>query len=263
MLLSWRERYIAVLGHNRVGLCRRQGREMEWLGSSGFEEGEPPLATLERLLLERGKPGARLQVLLASSYIRVFLVPWHEQINSPTELLCLAQICFDDIYGGRSGEWVLRLSPERKGMPRLASAIMDELVLGLSKVATACSLKLVSVQPYLMAAFNCFRTQLSDPSFLFVVAEQGRSTLLAVHEGRWISARVVRGPEGGNTLSQLIERECLLHRADGMSLDRVYLHAPGQDDASTQHDEYTRTLSLPLPKMAMRDALYVMAQAVG
>lgn len=268
MSLSWCKRYVAVLGLNRVGLCRREGREVEWLGSSDFDSERQPawreaLVTLERLLLERAIPGADLQVLLSSAYTRVFLVPWREQIASPTELQAFARMCFDDIYGAQEEEWLLRVSPERTGMPRVASAMALGMEAGLRALSAACSLKLVSVQPYLMAAFNHFRTHLPEDDLLFVLAEQGRSSLLFKHEGRWASVRTVTGVDGGDALCRLIDRERGLLQASGAPVPAVYVHTPGHDELPDCMGVRLQTLSLPLPKMALRDALYVMAQAVS
>ena len=265
MLLSWRERYIAVLGSNRVGLCRRLGQEVEWLGSSGFESGpQPPgfsTGDPEQLLLERADSPAGLQVLLSGSFARFFLVPWRDQVSSPAELDAFARMYFDDVYGTQGEDWQLRLSPESAGLPRVASAIEAGVTLGVARVASACSLSLVSVQPYLMAAFNRFRGVLEAKEFLFVLAEQGRCCLLLVHDGGWRSVRTVTGVEDGDALAQVIDRECRLHQANGANITRIYLHAPGHEHLPTGPG--VQPLSLQLPRMALRDALYVMAQAVS
>ncbi|MCY1286610.1 hypothetical protein D9M68_150080 [compost metagenome] len=271
MSLSWCDRYIAVLGASRVGLCRRRGKEVEWLGSSGFDGDRQPawsaaLEALEQLLLERGSSRAELQVVLSSVHTRICLVPWREQISSTGELQAYARMCFDDIYGAQDDDWLLRLSPEAEGMPRLAAAIPMPLVQGTGVLAAACGLRLISVQPYLMAAFNRFGPILKESDFLFVLAEPGRSTLLLVRSGRWAGVRCVTGADSDAALCRLITRECELRRDDGEPLQAVYLHAPGRDDDLPDcdcHEVQPQPLSLPLPKLAQRDALYVMAQAVS
>ncbi len=267
MSLSSRERFIAVIGPGRVGLCRCVRKEVEWLGSSGCDTEQPPtwndiLAVLERMLLERGRPGADLQVLLSGSHARLFLVPWREQISSLAELRVYARMCFDDIYGSQGEEWSIRLSPEAEGMPRLACAIPLSQEHSLRAAAQACSFKLVSVQPYLMAAFNCFRASLSEKSYLFVLTEPGRITALLVRDERWAAVRTLSHTADSNALSQLIERERGLQELGGDPVHAVYVHAPGQDEAALDMPVQPRWLSLVLPRLAQRDLLYVMAQTV-
>lgn len=267
MSLSSRERFIAVMGSGRVGLCRCAGKETEWLGSSGCDTEQTPtwsdmLAVLERMLLERGRPGADLQVLLSSSHARLFLVPWREQISSPAELQMYAHICFDDIYGSQTEEWSIRLSPEGEGMPRLACAIPQAQERSLRSAAQACSFKLVSVQPYLMAAFNCFRANLSEKNYLFVLTEPGRMTALLVRDEKWAAVRTLSHTTDSRALSQLIERERELQQLGGEPVQTIYVHAPGQDEFALDMPVQPRWLSLSLPRLAQRDLLYVMAQAV-
>lgn len=268
MLPSWRETYIAVLGGNRVGLCRRQGREVEWLGSCGFDADQQPLwvpalAALEQLLLERASAPASLQLLLSASHTRFFLVPWRAQISSTAELHAFARLNFDDVYGARGEHWQLCLSPEASGLPRLASALEAGVIPEALRVAASCGLKLVSIRPYLMAAFNHFRSELEAGDFLFVLAEQGRCCLLLAGNGCWVSVRTVSGVDDSAALARVIDREYRLQQVSGAPISRVYLHAPGNDEVPVGLAVQPRMLSMPLPRMALRDALYVMAQAVN
>jgi hypothetical protein len=262
-LLS-RERYVAVLGANGVGLGQRQGSETLWLGSVGFiDEGfhgwAVGLETLDRLLGEHAGAGAELTVVVSGHFSRFCLVPWSEQISSPDELLGFAQLCFEDLYGVPTQPWSLVLSAEPAGYDRVATALPQDLLDRLRTLASGRGLRLRSVQPYLMAAFNHFDKSFGAGDFLFVVAEPVRSVMLVAREGRWTSVRSVGSSDSDAALSG---RESQLQASSSERPLNVYLHAPARIDS---HPEvpgvHLRTLEED--RTAVHDCLYVMSRAVA
>ncbi|MCY1406284.1 hypothetical protein D3C76_607090 [compost metagenome] len=265
---SWGERYIAVLGPTGVGLCRKRSGHCEWLGSVGFISDHFPAwpvatETLERLLAEQVRGRAELCVLLSGHYNRFCRVPWSDQINSRDELQAYAGVCFEEVFGLSAQTWTFSLSTEAAGQARVAAAVPDELLLRLRTLANNLSLRLVSVQPYLMAAFNRFDAQLAKDDFLFVVAEPGRSTLLLAREGHWQGVRSVCSPDSDGALAALISRECELFDGDSERPLPVYLHAPGRFDSLPSLEQDAVVVLNAAPAAAVRDVLYVMSQAVN
>ncbi|MNF78154.1 hypothetical protein D3C84_603250 [compost metagenome] len=225
------EAYTAVLGPRSVGLYRH--RDRQWLGSADFEpvgglRWPAALVALEPLLGQRRPGRASLRVVLGSHYTRFCLVPWSDAINSPEELAGYARLCFEDIYGALGEGWSLRLSPEASGHPRLAAAMPEELLAQLRVLAKACGLRLASVQPYLMGAFNRYRSALTRDDFLFLVAEPGRASLLLARGGRWAAARSLALDDSDAALNDLIAREGELHGLEQDAPVALYLHAPGR-----------------------------------
>lgn len=265
---SWGERYIAVLGSTGVGLCRRRGGTCEWLGSVGFISDHFPAwpvatETLERLLAEQVRGRAELCVLLSGHYNRFCRVPWSDQINTREELQVYAGVCFEEVFGLSAQSWTFTLSAEAAGQPRIAAAVPDELLLRLRTLASNLSLRLVSVQPYLMAAFNRFDAQLAKDDFLFVVAEPGRSTLLLARDGRWEGVRSICSPDSDGALAALIDRECELFDADSEHPLPIYLHAPGRFENTPSLEQETVVMLNLQVAAPVRDVLYVMSQAVN
>lgn len=267
MSLLSRERFVAVLGASGVGLGRGQGSHNQWLGSVGFiDEGfmawAVALETLERLLAEHAASGAELQVLVSAHFCRYCLVPWSEQINSPEELQGLARVCFEDLYGPPSQPWKLVISAEAAGFDRIASAVPEDLLNRLNSLAKTRGLRLVSVQPYLMAAYNHFDKRLGTEDFLLVVAEPVRSVLLLARNGRWAAVRSVGCNDSDAALGALIGRESQLQASLSERPLRVYLHAPGRLDAAPQVPE-VELLQVQAAPAAPRDSLYLMSRAVA
>ncbi|MHC8400405.1 hypothetical protein ACYZTX_13250 [Pseudomonas sp. MDT1-17] len=267
MSLLSRDRFVAVLGASGVGLGQRRGSETLWLGSVGFiDEGfhawAVALETLDRLLAEHTRPGAELSVVISGHFSRFCLVPWSEQISSPAELLGFAQLCFEDLYGVPNQPWSLVLSAEPAGYDRVATALPQDLLTQLRTLVTGRALRLRSVQPYLMAAFNHFDKSFDAGDFLFVVAEPVRSVLLLAREGRWASVRSVGSSDSDAALTALIGRENQLQASTSDRPLNIYLHAPARIDS---HPEvpgvHLRTLDED--RTSVRDGLYVMSRAVA
>ncbi|MFC5697082.1 hypothetical protein ACFPU0_16120 [Pseudomonas sp. GCM10022186] len=259
----WPEAYTAVLGPQSVGLYR--SRDRQWLGSAdvggvGGPAWPAALAALQPLL-ERRRPGrASLRVLLGSHYTRFCLVPWSDAINSPEELAGYARLCFEDIYGELDAGWQLCLSPEAAGRPRLAAAMPAELLAQLRVLARAGGMRVSSVQPYLMAAFNRFRPALAADDFLFLVAEPGRGSLLLARGGRWTAVRSVALDGSAAALDDLIARESQLQGLEHEAPAALYLHAPGRAGrvaAGVAH------LDAELPDGQGDDPLLAMAMTVN
>jgi hypothetical protein len=265
-LLS-REQFVAVLGASGVGLGQRQGSAIHWLGSvgyidEGFQAWTVALDTLDRLLAEHTVARAELTVVISGHFSRYCLVPWSEQISSPAELLGFAQLCFEDLYGAPTQPWSLVLSPEPAGYDRIATALPQDLLERLRALVSARGLRLRSVQPYLMAAFNHFDKSFAAGDFLFVVAEPVRSVLLLAREGRWTSVRSVGSSDSDPALSALIGRENQLQASTSDRPLNVYLHAPARIDSPPDvPGVHLRTLEED--RTAVRDCLYVMSRAVA
>jgi hypothetical protein len=154
------------------------------------------------------------------------------------------------------------LSAEPAGYDRIASALPQDLLERLRMVVSARGLRLRSVQPYLMAAFNRFDKSLDAGDFLFVVAEPQRSVLLLVREGRWAGVRSVGGSDSDAALNALIGRERQLQASTSERAFNVYLHAPARLDA---HPDVAgvQLRTLEDASMNVRDGLYVMSRAVA
>lgn len=259
----WPEAYTAVLGPRSVGLYRC--RDRQWLGSAAFDNvgglaWPSAVVALETLLVSR-KPGrASLKVVLSSHYTRFCLVPWSEAINTPEELTGYARLCFEDIYGAQGEGWSLCLAPDAAGHPRLAAAMPDELLAQLRNLAKANGLQLASVQPYLVAAFNRYRAELSMDDFLFLVAEPGRGSLLLARAGRWATVRSVALDESDGALNDLIAREGELCGLEQDAPAAFFLHAPGR---AGQFAAEVARLDAALPEGQSHDPLHAMAMTVS
>ncbi len=266
MSLLSRDHMIAVLGASSVGLGVRQGSQLRWLGSVGFIDEGPgawtvALDTLQRLLSEHAPARASVQVLLSAHLCRFCLVPWSEQIQRPDELQAFTHACLEDLYGAPGQAWALALSPAPAGHPRIATAMPQALLEQLRSLAKARRLRLESVQPYLMAAYNRFVRPRAGDDFLFVLAEPQRSVLLTVQQRRWAGVRSVGSADSDYALGALIARERHLQAGSG-DAQQLFVHAPARLESPAQVPD-AQACGLDDSSLSVRDGLYVMARAVA
>jgi len=202
------------------------------------EPWEGAAAALSRLAGEVGKASARVTVILSNHFARYALVPWNEGLHKAEEEAAFARYCFAKVHGERSKDWDLRLSPGESGTQRVASAV-DAPLLQAVRSAFPGRARLVSVQPYLMSAFNRFRRQLAGARAWLLLVEPQRSCLARLEKGRWVSVRNSRGGLAGpEQWAGLLDRE--RHLAGGEpAAEDVHVHAAGWKDASARVDGWT------------------------
>lgn len=262
------DRFVAVLGAQGVGLGqRRSGGHHQWLGSVGFiaersQAGNIALETLQCLLAERGQQGGQLSLVLSAHYCRFCLVPWSAAISRPQELQAYARACFEAHYGQSFDGWRVMLSREAAGRARVAAAVPEALVQRAEVLSQQSGLRLGSLQPYLMSAFNCFAAEIERNDFLFLLAEPQRSVLLSARGGHWQQVRSLGSHDSDSALAALLDRECELQAGQGEALPALFVHAPGRVDSRPQLDGVV-LCELPAETAPVHDVLCTMARAVA
>lgn len=203
-------------------------------------------------------------VVLSNHFVRYALVPAPQGAANEAEELALARFQFAKIHGERARSWEVRLAPERFGAARLACA----LDAGLTESLKACFPKgakprLVSVQPYLMSAFNHWRARVPEQGAWLLLVEPEHACLGLRAGGAWQAVQNHRGAfttPGDWTL--LVERE--KHRTN---LDPVpgtlLVRCGSRIFGGSRSEELPNMLGLgvaPLPGFVpIEDDRYVMA----
>jgi hypothetical protein len=182
-------------------------------------------------------------VVLADQFVRYALLPWNAAINSEEQWLALARHRLAAIHGPVAAEWEVRLTDTAPMGPRLACAVDRGLIEALASTFVALNVRLASVQPFLVAAFNRIRRQIGNGSCWLVIEEPGRLTLAFIQRGVWIAIRSRRaGERWRETLPELIERESAF-LALSAPCTRVIVCAQGDFDASEYEAWDTKAVS--------------------
>jgi len=267
---SWRDRYVAVLAPDRVALVRRR---RGWNGAFDLKLDAPcaaatPAGAAEALASLAQRPEVSrgdITLLLSSHFVRYLLVPWRAEVKDPAEFAAFAAICCDRTYGDDPGRRVLRISRERSGRPRLAATLEADFLAALGRTLAASRLRLVSVQPYLAAAFNRLDAAFRRKDFIFVLAEPTRLCLLAALGGGWSSIRAGSGEDSPGALAAFIERETRLLGLEEADMPALFVHAPRHARLALPvcNGVAPEILALPIPPTLARmaDPLLAMAMA--
>jgi hypothetical protein len=230
--LSWlRARHLRIgLGGKRVMLPGGKAVELE-----GADEWRTALEALPAIL--KAHPSREASVVLADQFARYALLPWSEAVKTEAQWLALARHRFSALHGAVAGGWDVRVSETASRGARLACAVDSDLLERLASTCLEAGVRLVSVQPFLVAAFNRMRSQLGNGSFWIVVEEPGRLTLALIQRGAWIAIRARRSDERWRgMLPEILERESAFLGLD-KPCTRVIVCAQGSFQAQ-MHDAW-------------------------
>ncbi len=207
MSLSWRERIVMALGPQSVHAVRLTSDEKR---SAAWPDG-----MAEALA---GWPGADVTVVASNRLVRYVVVPRTAGVSGDAEELALARHHFLRVHGERSREWDVRYSRETG----LASAMDAGLIEDLRQRLSEAKQKLVSLQPYLMAAFNRLRARVPKDG-AWIVLPEAESTCVALYaNGRWAGVAVNRASS-----EEALERERI--RMGSAQAPATVLTPPGND----------------------------------
>jgi hypothetical protein len=149
-----------------------------------------------------------VSVVLADQFVRYVLLPWNAALKSEEQWLALARHRLGAVHGAAAADWDVKLTETAPSGPRLACAVDRELLAELAAKLLAANVRLVSVQPFLVAAFNRIRRTIGNGSCWLVVEEPRRLTLAFIQHGVWVAVRSRRTDPGWRAaLPELLERE--------------------------------------------------------
>jgi hypothetical protein len=229
----WRDEVGIYLAQRRVCLVRiRRGIRPTLLHDENYIEPlaapgwESVLALLEQRLAQGRWSDARARIVVADQWVRYSVVPWSDALSSAAERLAHARELMSGIFGDAMSDWTLSLSEAPPGASRLASAMPSALLESLRELTARHGLKLASVQPQLIAAYNTWRHVLPDSEAAwFVTVESGSLAALRMCADGIDRVHAVRiGPDWARELKRLqtFGRLASASPSDG----RVYVDLP-------------------------------------
>jgi hypothetical protein len=182
-------------------------------------------SSLEALLSAlQVKPNTHLGIVLSSDFVRYQLLPAQQVYMSSAEKLAYAAAAYKEIYGVETDGWKLKLHDSGFKQASIAAAVEDIFLDKLQQVSQQHQLKLISVQPHLMVAYNSCRNKLSHLSGYFAIVETSKILLLTMQLGQCKNIRTAAiGNDWQQDLKQLLARESMLNDDSG---NAVLLYAP-------------------------------------
>ena len=177
----WRDEVGVYLAQRRVCLVRlRRGikptlaLEADHVDLEAATGWDAAVTLLDQHISGEEWSNAKARVVIADQWVRYSVLPWSDALTSASEQMAHARELMAGVFGADMGDWTVTLSDAPPGSSRLASAMPTELLLALRGCATRHRLKLVSVQPRLIASYNTWRHVLpADAAAWFVTVEEG------------------------------------------------------------------------------------------
>lgn len=178
------------------------------------------VVALPKLLEAHAPRAADATVVLSNHFVRYALLAANDRLSGREEWLEYASHHFEKTYGLRARDWDIQISESRTTHPRLASAIDKALVAAAAAAFEKSRVRLLSIQPYLMIAFNRALPSMPQSSFWFVAQEPGRLLLGLVRDGLWQSVRARQtSAQWCEDLPRMLERESALLPSAGPCTD--------------------------------------------
>lgn len=230
----WPDEIRIALCRDRAILARIPGRgrksaakHIQGCESASRSDWRPALRAAADALGDLGWRKGRVTFILSNEFVRYHPLPWHDRLGDERERMAYARHLFQEVHGDAVEGWELRVSQENYRAAGLASAVDRTLVESLETASRAAGLELVSIQPWLMAAFNQWRNAMPGASCCFILAERGRLCLALIRGGDWIGVRNLPLEEDAaiSAMQERLDRELFL---SGWNPDEcgVFVHAP-------------------------------------
>jgi hypothetical protein len=245
--LSWLKRkHLRIgLGARRIMVSGARQTENRALELDAGDDWRAALDSLPAVL--KNQASREASVVLADQFVRYALLPHSAAVKTPEQWLALARHRFAALHGAAAAAWDVKVTETAPLGPRLACAVDRELIERLAQAFVASGVHLVSVQPFLIAAFNRLRSGLLDrvgnASCWIVVEEPGRLTLALIQRGAWVAIRSRRSDERWRlALPEILEREGAFLGLD-QPCTRVIVCAQGEFDPEMHQAWRTHAMS--------------------
>src|SRR4051794_32360936 len=197
VLLSWRDELRIALSPYSLALARitRRGtakvirKEILSCAATSTSDWTGAVAALHGALQDSSWAGSDARVIVSNHFVRYALVTWSEHLDSDDEKRAWVSHAFAERYGESQTPLEYRWSEEGPNGVCVASAMEHELLSQLRAAFESTSVRLVSLQPYLMAAFNRCKGKASRSHAWMLFPEPGRVCVAAVAQGAWRALR--------------------------------------------------------------------------
>ncbi|HJT62692.1 MAG TPA: hypothetical protein VJ797_13560 [Burkholderiales bacterium] len=232
MSLSWLKKKPLRIGLGAKRIIVSGGKAVELQAADDWRGA---LSALPEIL--KAHRGSEASLVLADQFARYALLQHNDAVRTSEQWLALARHRFGALHGAVAADWEVKVTQTAPFGARLACAVDRELIEQLAITFVTTGVKLVSVQPFLVAAFNRIRKTVGNGSCWIVVEEPGRLTLALLQRGAWVAIRSRRSDERWRVvLPEILERESAFLGLDE-PCTRVIVCAQGEFDPE-MHDAW-------------------------
>lgn len=184
---------------------------------------QPWLDALKTWLASRAGQRFEFKVLLSDRFVRYQHLPWRAGISGRRERQAYAGHRFREVYGELAVHWQIALSDNAPGTASMACAMDRELLAALKGLGK--QVRISSVQPMFVAAYNRARRQCKGGLFWFAHVEPGRVCMALLKAGESAGVRNEASSESWPQAVVAINRR--LQLGDDMAATPVPVYVSG------------------------------------
>lgn len=179
-----------VIGNNFKKLLENNVSQTAQLNNEAKPIWQPSCSSLESLL-EAGKYklNTPITILIGSDLTRFLILPPQQIVMKSHEKAAYAKAAFQEIYGNTATDWEIKYHNNAPDQPAIVAAIDKNLLTTINLIAQKKQLKLNSVKPYVMSAFNASAKHFQQSNTYLAIVESNRLTLIFISSGRYKQLR--------------------------------------------------------------------------
>ena len=216
-----------------------------------------------QLKLSKNTP---VTIVLSSDFVRYLMLPAQPIAMSYAEKTAYANAAFHEVYGMAVNDWHIKCHDAAPHESTIAVAVDAQLITALNQLAVKYQLKLNSVQPYVMAAFNSLIKQTAQTNGYLVLTENSKLLLLQLQKGACQQLRTVAisHAEDGDwqaDLNRAIQRELVLNDNLPEANKQLLIYAPAQKNQTLNKLDGWQTKRVGRNSL-LSDARYAMLEVV-
>ncbi len=193
MSLLWRDEVSIYLAPRRIALARRaRGLAPRVVASvelpipdGSIQDCAAALAGLRELCGLPAWQNADARVVVADSWARYTIVPSQGTRLDATGRRAHARYMLADVFGEALADWDIALEEAPPDHDVLACAMFAPLRPALMTILTGARLRLRSLQPQLVVAYNAWRRRIPPNDSWFVTLEEGWLAAVHLTQGAW------------------------------------------------------------------------------
>jgi hypothetical protein len=130
--------------------------------------------------------------VISDHWVRYAIAPWSPALADEEERLSHGRLILQDVYGDGMSGWTVALAETLSRRPQLVCAIPRDLQAQLQNILQPAGLRLLSLQPHLVVAFNRWRSRMPETGGWFVTIDEGSLAAVRLELDSWEEVHCVR-----------------------------------------------------------------------
>lgn len=196
----WRDEIGVFVGPTKVVFARmKRGIRPKCVAEQGISvesansgDWQPALDALRQQVENELWHSANCRLVVSDHWTRYAILPWSPELSGQQERMAHARLVLSNTYGDVADQWTVSLSDNPPRTTTVISAIPTVLLDDLRTALSGHDLRLISLQPHLIVAYNSWREKMADATAWFASVDEGSLAAIHLSDGHCDKVRSVR-----------------------------------------------------------------------